>query len=403
MEDVPVPGRRRAARAFLGLGGLGAGTPVAAQVAMGAMLVFLAVRAVHVSQAVVSVSAAPDAYHPPMLAAGVALGVLLESTVLAVVDVRKGAHGHLAARVDGVAALVGLLALATATPADQRTTTLFWMLPYAVGAAVGLGLTALDASALLLLTGLAGAYLAVNASALAAGGGAMATAVVNALSIPSFYGIALLLAVGARRLATELDRARASALAAERELAVRSASHRYQRLIHDSVVQVLETMAAGRAGDAERMRRVARQEARRLRRSVLTDEPDPSRLDHAVHRLVAELEAALDLCVVVTAEADLPDPGPERTQALLGAAREALTNVARHAGVDAATVRLRRRDGGVELVVRDEGEGFDQGLTPKGFGTTQSIEARMADVGGRASIVSELGAGTTVRLWSPVP
>jgi len=378
---------------------LGGGV-ASAQVLAAAMVVFLAVRAVHVSQAAISVSAAPDAYSRPEVAVGVALGVAVWSAVVAVVGIRRHEHGWGIARADALSALVGLVVLALATPAAARTTSLFWMLPYAVGAAVGLGLTTTDASAIVLVAVLSAAYLGLNASALEAGGGPLATAVVNALSIPSFYGITVLLATGAKRFATELDRARASTLGAERALAAAAEGRRYQRLIHDSVLQVLDAMAVGRVGDTDQMRRRARREARSIR-TLLSSDPTPAGLSAALEHLAAVVEEESDVAIVFTAEAGLPEPDVEHADALVGATREALANVVRHSGAASATVRLQRLRDGIEVVVRDDGKGFDPDMTPPGFGLSQSIQGRMGEIDGLSTVRSAVGQGTTVRLWSP--
>ena len=82
--------------------------------------------------------------------------------------------------------------------------------------------------------------------------------------------------------------------------------------------------------------------------------------------------------------------------ALAGACREALTNVAKHAGVSRAAVNVRTDDGHVVLEVQDDGVGFDTAATRRGFGTVHSIQQRMADAGGSAEIISSPGGGTRV-------
>ena len=47
----------------------------------------------------------------------------------------------------------------------------------------------------------------------------------------------------------------------------------------------------------------------------------------------------------------------------------------------------------------DQGAGFDTTAPRTGFGVAQSIEARLAEAGGRAEVRSTRGAGTEVRLW----
>jgi len=89
------------------------------------------------------------------------------------------------------------------------------------------------------------------------------------------------------------------------------------------------------------------------------------------------------------------DPG------LVGATQEALANVAKHAGVQQAVVRVASTDGGVEVTVRDHGRGFDLDRPVGGFGIAESIVGRMRDVGGRATVWSAPDRGTRVIVWGP--
>jgi signal transduction histidine kinase len=56
-------------------------------------------------------------------------------------------------------------------------------------------------------------------------------------------------------------------------------------------------------------------------------------------------------------------------------------------------------DGGVFCSVTDDGRGFDPTAVTEGVGVTQSIRARVQDIGGRAEIRSQPGRGTEVCLW----
>ena len=92
---------------------------------------------------------------------------------------------------------------------------------------------------------------------------------------------------------------------------------------------------------------------------------------------------------------------------LFAAARELLRNVVRHAGVDAATLRVAHAPGRIELEVEDAGAGFDpRGLAelPRathGFGLF-GIGERVRAFGGSMSIDSGRGRGTRVRLGLPL-
>jgi signal transduction histidine kinase len=80
--------------------------------------------------------------------------------------------------------------------------------------------------------------------------------------------------------------------------------------------------------------------------------------------------------------------------------QEALTNVARHAGPDAsARVRLTRRDGVVEVEVRDDGRGAAGPVRPGG-GLT-GMRERAAALGGRFEAGGAPSGG--FRVWASLP
>ncbi|AXB49178.1 histidine kinase [Amycolatopsis albispora] len=85
--------------------------------------------------------------------------------------------------------------------------------------------------------------------------------------------------------------------------------------------------------------------------------------------------------------------------ALVRAVREALLNVERHAGVTEAVLTV---EAGVRVTVRDEGRGFDPAAVPAHRrGIRGSLVERMAAAGGRATVTSAPGEGTTVELSWP--
>jgi signal transduction histidine kinase len=87
---------------------------------------------------------------------------------------------------------------------------------------------------------------------------------------------------------------------------------------------------------------------------------------------------------------------------LFRVAQEALNNVVRHAGIDAASITLRESDGGVLLAVRDEGVGFDPENPRAGRSLgLASMRERMRLVNGTLELESAPGRGTTVVAWAP--
>jgi signal transduction histidine kinase len=83
---------------------------------------------------------------------------------------------------------------------------------------------------------------------------------------------------------------------------------------------------------------------------------------------------------------------------LLLAAREALQNVATHASASEARVGLQLEGDTMVIEITDNGRGFDLNhLSGEGNGLS-NMRRRLADISGRAEIISQPGTGTTVRL-----
>lgn len=106
-----------------------------------------------------------------------------------------------------------------------------------------------------------------------------------------------------------------------------------------------------------------------------------------IHRTPAKIEGQQPLWV------------PQRTaQVLLGAVREALNNVDRHAHAQFVLIEV---DAG-RLSISDDGVGFDAASCTKGTGIARSIVARMDRLGATASVTSSPGLGTVVTLRWPL-
>lgn len=148
-------------------------------------------------------------------------------------------------------------------------------------------------------------------------------------------------------------------------------------------------------------------------RGLVTD-LRPAQLDDlglvaALHWLADHMRNRLDLDVEIQIEGRKQRlPGDVET-ALFRIAQEALTNVARHAGVNYARVCLRFTDENVLLDIVDEGRGFDvtsmrdNGANPgeEAWGL-MGMEERAALVNGRFDLLSREGEGTVVRITVPL-
>lgn len=95
-------------------------------------------------------------------------------------------------------------------------------------------------------------------------------------------------------------------------------------------------------------------------------------------------------------------PNPDLSAALFRIAQEALTNVARHAAAARVHVTLEAADGGVRLVVQDDGRGFRPREVSLSLGLL-GMRERAAALGGQVRVDSAPGAGATVTAWLPWP
>ena len=84
--------------------------------------------------------------------------------------------------------------------------------------------------------------------------------------------------------------------------------------------------------------------------------------------------------------------------------QEGLTNIAKHARATAVTVQSAQVDGGLQIVICDNGHGFEPGTVPNTsdhLGLRQMRE-RLAAFHGRLTLLSQPGAGTELRVWLPI-
>jgi PAS domain S-box-containing protein len=83
-------------------------------------------------------------------------------------------------------------------------------------------------------------------------------------------------------------------------------------------------------------------------------------------------------------------------------AQESLQNVVKHSGADSALVALTAGGGGLELLIADEGVGFDleQARLRSGLGLV-SMEERIKLVHGSLNVTTRPGQGTRLKVWVP--
>jgi signal transduction histidine kinase len=170
-------------------------------------------------------------------------------------------------------------------------------------------------------------------------------------------------------------------------------------MVHDSVLQTL-ALIQSRADDPSEVKALARTQERDLRARLFGERgPDerPASIAAALRAVAAEVEDAHRIKIEVVTVGD--GPLDERTAALVAAAREALSNAARHAPDAPISLFAEVDNGRVAAYVRDRGPGFDLEAVPADRrGVTDSIVARMVRHGGHAAVRTAPGGGCEVQL-----
>lgn len=156
------------------------------------------------------------------------------------------------------------------------------------------------------------------------------------------------------------------------------------------------------------------EEARRLTAKTLDDvhklavELRPSVLDDlglakALARYVRDYQARYPITVdleVLGLEQRLP---PAVETALYRVVQEALTNIARHAEADMASVLVECRNGRVRAIIEDDGRGFDwEQATQNGRLGLYGMQERAALLNGTLTVESEEGRGTSIFVEVPL-
>ena len=97
---------------------------------------------------------------------------------------------------------------------------------------------------------------------------------------------------------------------------------------------------------------------------------------------------------------DLPD---SHQTCVYRAVQEALTNCIRHAKAHAIRIQVSSHENGLNVLVSDDGVGFDPGAR-RGDGLgLRGLEERVKELDGDMTITSVIGHGTTIRMHLPVP
>ena len=212
---------------------------------------------------------------------------------------------------------------------------------------------------------------------------------------------------------------RLGAAAADREqIAILSDRDRIARDLHDLVIQRLFATGMSLQGAvrtiqstdvAERVQRAVDdldETIKEIRTSIFAlQSPAPHAGEGVRAAVLAAVKAAasgplgFEPRVQFAGPVDTVVPANVAEQ-MLAVIREALSNVARHAGATAVTITITADPERVELVVSDDGAGISDGVAASGLA---NLQRRATDLDGEFSVTRRDAGGTDVRWQVPLP
>jgi len=201
-----------------------------------------------------------------------------------------------------------------------------------------------------------------------------------------------------------------------RRLGLLEERERIAKDMHDGVIQSLFAVGMGLQGTAllvgspehaariegavielDKVIRDLRNYIFGLRPGILADR----QLDQALRTLVEEFGDRSATKLAVEVDSGLAAKLSSRSHEIVQLTREALSNVARHADAQNATVRLVRAGPDALLSIEDDGSGFDARVDSGGSGL-RNMRERASSLGGALRISSRNGRGTSLRITFPV-
>ena len=200
-------------------------------------------------------------------------------------------------------------------------------------------------------------------------------------------------------------------------LALLEDRERIAKELHDGVIQSLFAVGmslqgtALLAGDEDLTRRIenAVEELDRviqdLRNYIFGLRPRilaAGSLDEALRQLTREFEDRTGVVAVAEVDPGAANNLASKAADLVQLAREALSNVGRHAGATTVRLSLYLDDGSGILVVDDDGKGFDPGAAEGRGNGLRNMRERVAALGASIDITSVQGEGTTLRVAIPL-
>jgi signal transduction histidine kinase len=244
---------------------------------------------------------------------------------------------------------------------------------------------------------------------------------IDTLLVRSMYLIALAYIFG---FVSEFEQKQNQRLLALSETAVKAAAIQERRRItyelHDGILQSMATIILRLescrsqllesqkelARDLEGVEDFTRTSMTEIRNFLAGKDTQPLTPGTLIEKLRDELkflQQSLGVEVILESEPEDPSLPHQIEREIYYALREALTNVTKHSHASQAEIQIIQTPDLIQASLRDNGVGFEQGYQKNRSGLgLSSMEDRIKKIGGRLTIKSSPGLGTTVMFAIPL-
>jgi signal transduction histidine kinase len=200
-----------------------------------------------------------------------------------------------------------------------------------------------------------------------------------------------------------------------KSMAVAEDRNRIARDLHDTIIQDLFAVGLSIQGLSDRMEEestsqilndavdrldAAVEELRRYIYELRVSDDLRRRLDQQLVELVERMGSAYPAEVTLETTGDFDDLDPMFSEEVIKLVTEALSNALRHSSANRVEAEAHSDQVQVEVVVKDDGIGFDPAQAGRGMGLVNMRE-RVRRLGGAFELNSAPGQGTSVIIRLP--
>jgi two-component system NarL family sensor kinase len=179
------------------------------------------------------------------------------------------------------------------------------------------------------------------------------------------------------------------------------------RELHDNIGQLLSlaklnfgSIKPEKLAEGRDILGLAIQEVRGLSKQLNLDWVESISINEFIMQQLDRIDATGFCETSLVADFELMDLPKDQKLVLIRVIQESLNNAIKHASPDKILITLHENGKGKQILIKDDGNGFDTTQKSKGSGMF-NLKKRMETIGGEFELTSDVGKGTEITLTLP--